>query len=148
MSLFSRLEPYLGQVTLPTDLPLDLPRLPHPEPAIYEVGQTLYRAEVWSERIHFVGYTVVAVTPKGCRVKGGGLAMYKCYSSKGRWVSATTVKRFAFPTHEEALNSLIATKRRYVKNCRGRANEAARQLRVAWAAREGLGAEDSVELAG
>lgn len=51
-------------------------------------------------------YNLIKETPKGYWI-GYGFPIEGKLSSKGRWVSKTARKRYAFPTKEEALNNFI-----------------------------------------
>ncbi len=51
-------------------------------------------------------------TPKGYWIGYGKPGQY---SSKGRWVSKTSKKRFAYPTKEEALNNFVLRKTRQIQ---------------------------------
>ena len=78
--------------------------------------------------IYLVEYKVVKHTPKGVWLTAG--------MGSGIWVSKTARKRFAYPTREEALESLIARRERQVKILNAQLYNAHTALNVAQAMRK------------
>jgi len=62
--------------------------------------KTLYRGDHgWDEnlntKIEFLEFKVIKTTPKGWRILD--------YNEKDRWISFTSIKKYAYPTKEQAL---------------------------------------------
>ncbi len=110
---------------------------------VYELGQVLYRA--WSLDgycVTYDKYVAVKVTPKGAWIaKQGDHDYYESLKANfphedhgeadRKWVAHAGRKRFAYPTKEEALQSLRARANSYVSHCLRRyeqARERARRL--------------------
>lgn len=79
----------------------------------YEASATeniLLAVEVY---VHLIRYSVVKTTNKGVWLNTGEIKFIgKSVKPKHKWVSASARKRFAYPTKEQALNSL---KHRYLR---------------------------------
>ena len=65
-------------------------------------------------------YKVHSKTPKGCWIG--------YFGGKDHWVSDTSVKKFAYPTKEEALKGYEAKKKAYVRHSRNRLKRAEEDL--------------------
>ncbi|KVP65669.1 hypothetical protein WJ96_04695 [Burkholderia ubonensis] len=92
------------------------------EAATPQVGDTWYRyedrrvghADEWGDLVHVsvqvshYTYTVTKVTPKGVWLSSG-------FGGSNRFVLLGARKRFAHPTKEEALESLMARKARQIR---------------------------------
>lgn len=57
-------------------------------------------------------FNLIKETPKGYWISYGAFTYYR---GKGRWVSKTSKKRYAYPTKEEALNNYIKRTERRIK---------------------------------
>lgn len=69
-------------------------------------------------------YTMQNETPRGYWIIGG-------HWMKRRWISKTANKRYACPTKEQALESLLRRKQRQVEILERRLEEARKQLNAA-----------------
>ena len=105
---------------------------------IEPVPDVLYRIEArWYEewydavKLRLERYKVIKATPCGHWINDYG---------RKRWVSATSRKRFAHPTVEEALAAYIKRKTSYVGHCKARLKTAEAQL----AAADGITAEELI----
>jgi len=105
-------------------------------------GQMLYRAESLDGYcVHYREWVVVKVTPKGgwislrSLVEGNALTLASEIDAPPRkWVAHDGRKRFAYPTKEEALQSLRAKASSYAGHCLRRyerARERAKRLEAA-----------------
>jgi len=105
-------------------------------------GQMLYRAESRDGYcVHYREWVVVKVTPKGgwislrSLVEGNALTLASEIDAPPRkWVAHDGRKRFAYPTKEEALQSLRAKASSYAGHCLRRyerARERAKRLEAA-----------------
>ncbi len=105
-------------------------------------GQMLYRAESRDGYcVHYREWVVVKVTPKGgwislrSLVEGNALTLASEIDAPPRkWVAHDGRKRFAYPTKEEALQSLRARASSYAGHCLRRyecARERAKRLEAA-----------------
>ena len=68
-------------------------------------------------QITFFEYYLLRETPCGYWING------ELYDSKDRWISKNSRKSYAYPTKEQALNSLKCRKNRQVKILEGRLRE-------------------------
>ena len=68
-------------------------------------------------------FPILKLTPKGFWIRD--------LINSPRWVSASTVKRYAYPTKEEALEAYKYRKKAYVRHCRARLEKATLELELA-----------------
>lgn len=76
-------------------------------------------------------YPVVSETPCGYWLGGCQLLTDTPTSTKWKWVSKTSRKRFAHPTKKEALEAYKIRKQYYVGHCEKRLNKAKSELALA-----------------
>ena len=71
------------------------------------------------DRVHIYKYTyqLIKETAKGYWIDVG-------YPQKGKWVSKTSKKRYAYPTREEAKENFIARKKRQISILSGQLENA------------------------
>lgn len=81
-------------------------------------GNSIIEGKVWYEE-----YPVTRFTPTGCYVK--------LYGYIEKWVSLTHRKRFAYPSKQEALDNLVARRKRWLKILKAQLETCEAELKVA-----------------
>ncbi|NQU13347.1 MAG: hypothetical protein HQ561_04325 [Desulfobacteraceae bacterium] len=87
-------------------------------------------------KVHMEKLHMLKETPKGWWIVPKGWGLYGKHEicmvgGWERWVSKTAVKRYAYPTKEQALSSFVCRKNRQIKILTARLSGAKHELRIA-----------------